>query len=130
MKKMFLLARKSGWRRQSRPKLAMVFLLLIACMTVSSVARAQSAWYAGEVKRIYLVSNGFIITMKSSALDDCLHKYLYFQDGVIGERNVNRAYSMVLSAKARGALIGVVIDKAINGPNGKCESNGNMDTRS
>lgn len=76
-----------------------------------------------------MFNGGFVLRMNSTALDDCKHQYIYFRDGQLGESTVDRAYSMALTAQASGRLLGVVIDKAINRPDGYCNSNGSVDIK-
>jgi hypothetical protein len=95
----------------------------------ASTANAGWAWYRGNITRIYLNTDGFVLTFDSGALDDCMHKYVYFRNSQLGSEQVNRAYSMALAAKAAGRPVGTVIDKAINGPGGVCNSNGSMDIK-
>ena len=93
----------------------------ISLLLVVTSSNAAVAWHFGKINRVYLHTDGFIVTFESAALDDCAHKYAYFKDSVIGEKTVSRAYSMALAAKAAGQEFGVVIDKAINGPGGDCD---------
>ncbi|MEM7763889.1 MAG: hypothetical protein AAF290_07380 [Pseudomonadota bacterium] len=102
-----------------------VATLLFAVIT--STANAAPAWYYGTVSRIYMYNGGFIIRLNGTALDDCMHQYLYFRDSDLGETTVSRAYSMILFAEQTDREVGVVIDKAINGPGGTCLSNGSVD---
>lgn len=101
----------------------------LACLLITSVSNAQFAWYYGKISRIFMFNGGFVLTMESAALNDCKHSYVYFKDSQLGEATVNRAYSMALSGQATGKLIGVVIDKAINGVDGYCDSNGSVDIK-
>ncbi len=66
---------------------------------------------------------------ESTALDDCQYDYVYFDDNTLGEKKVDRALSMALAAQASERVIGVVIDKAINGPGGRCDANGSIDVK-
>lgn len=91
---------------------------------------AGSAWYYGTVKRIFVnTSDGFVLMMNSAALDDCQYEYVYYKLSTLGDKKVDRAYSMALAAQASGRTLGVVIDKAINGPGGQCASSGAMDIK-
>lgn len=111
-----------------KTKLVTVFLGL-SSLLIASNSDAQPAWYYGHIDRIFMYTGGFVVKMDSSALSDCKHNYIYFKDAVLGETIVNRAYSMVLSGQSTGRLIGVVIDKAINGPGGYCDSSGSVDIK-
>ena len=106
-------------------KLSVLVTLIAFALPVTS--SASPAWYRGHVERIFPINGGFVVTMSSTALDDCLHSYVYFFDTVIGEKTTDRAYSMALSAQASGKSFGVVIDKSINGPGGRCDSIGDAD---
>jgi len=119
--------RKGGFRLTMRG-LVRVFAVLITLGYAISAA-AQPAWYLGKITRIYTFNGGFVLTFDSTALDDCIHKYVYFRDIVLGEKTVNRALSFSMSAEAQDRTVGVVIDKAINGPGGICDSNGSVDIR-
>lgn len=55
---------------------------------------------------------------KSAAIDDRRHSYVYFGTNLLSVTLVERNNTVVLSAKTQGNSIGVVIDKAINGPGG------------
>ena len=103
---------------------AAVVLFIISSM---STAQATPAWYYGKISRIYTFNGGFVLTFDTTALDDCIHKYVYFRDSVLGEKTVSRSLSFAMSADAQDRRVGVVIDKAINGPGGRCDSNGSMD---
>ena len=103
-------------------------VILLASFLVSTL-HASPAWYYGKISRIFLFSNGFVLRFDSTALDDCKHKYVYYNDSQLGTKQVDRAYSMALAAQASGRTVGVVIDKSINGPGGVCNSNGSMDTK-
>ena len=101
----------------------------VSLLLLATSSNAAAAWYFGKITRVYMHTDGFIVTLDSGVLDDCLHKYVYFQDSVIGEKTVSRAYSMALSAIAADQEFGVVIDKAINGSGGQCNSNGQADVK-
>lgn len=71
--------------------------------------------------------DGFIVTFDGPALDDCQYKYAYYQVGTLGDKKVDRALSVALMPRASGETLGVVVDKAVNGPGGQCSSNGSID---
>ncbi len=104
-------------------------LVTFIAFAVPATSSASPAWYTGHIERIYLISSGFVVTMSSTALDDCQHAYVYFNDIAIGEKNADRAYSMALSAQASGKRLGVVIDKSINGAGGRCNAMGDVDIK-
>lgn len=108
---------------RSRVSIALVASVLSVVPTVSSAA---NAWYRGEVARVALNGSdgSFIITMKSGALDDCMHKYAYFKVSVLGAERVSKAYTIALMSLSTGMEMGVVIDKAVNGPGGYCDAVG------
>lgn len=55
--------------------------LSVACLVVlSGPAHTEFAWYFGKVSRIYLHADGFVLTLDSNALDDCLYKYVHYRD--------------------------------------------------
>ncbi len=112
----------------NRMKLVAVALVLVFAV-LPTKSPAAIDWYFGDVQRIYMFNGGFVLRMSTTALDDCLHKYVYFREVTLPEKTVDRAYSMALSAQASGKQLGVVIDKAINGPGGMCESTGDVDIR-
>lgn len=57
------------------------------------------------------MGSAFIVTMDSTALSDCKHKYAYFHRSVLGEQHYAELYALMLSAYATGSKTGVVIDK-------------------
>lgn len=92
---------------------------LLAALLVTPGFTAP-AWYYGTVKRVFLYSGGFVLTVNSAELDDCQHKYVYLRTSEVGEKQVDRMLSVALAAQASGRTLGVVIDKSINGPGGLC----------
>lgn len=104
-------------------------VVIVSVLALAAQANSAAAWYSGKIQRIYLFNSGFVVTMQSTALDDCIHKYVYFMESAIGQKSVDRAYSMALTAKSSDSTFGVVIDKSINGPGGRCDSNGSADIK-
>ena len=105
------------------------FAAVLALLMLSSTAVAVPNWYYGKVERIFVTTTGFILTFDSTSLDDCIHSYVYFLTPNLSDKNVDRALSVVLSAQASGKTVGVVIDKAINGPGGVCNATGSIDIK-
>lgn len=103
--------------------------LAIAMLLCSAVAGSAPAWYYGKVERVFLYSSGFVVTFDTTALDDCLHQYVYFQTPHMTEKGIDRALSVALAAQASGKVAGVVIDKSINGPGGVCFSDGSIEIK-
>ncbi len=104
-------------------RLSTVFAALLIC----SPAQAAAAWYQGKVTRIFMHTDGFILTFVTNALDDCIHNYVYYRVSILGDKTVDRALSIALAANAQDKTVGVVIDKSIDGPGGICDANGSMD---
>ncbi|MEM7278909.1 MAG: hypothetical protein AAF385_12360 [Pseudomonadota bacterium] len=96
---------------------------------MSFAAHAAPNWYYGKVKRISMYAGGFVMTFESTALDDCLYKYVYFQSNSLGDKTVDRALSLALAAQAGDKTVGVVIDKTIYGTGGQCNCTGSMDIK-
>jgi hypothetical protein len=98
----------------------------VAIITLSTSVYSAGSWYVGEVKRIALIGSdgSFIVTLKNTALDNCKHKYAYFNAGSLGEGRLKHAYSMALTSLTAGVDMGIVIDKAVNGPDGQCNAYG------
>ncbi len=105
------------------------FAAVLALLMFSSTAMAVPNWYYGKVERVFVYLEGFVMEFDTTALDDCLHTYVYFKAPNLTEENINRALSVALSAQASGKTVGVVIDKAINGPGGHCNGNGSIDIK-
>lgn len=99
----------------------------LALLLAGTDASATAAWYGGTISRIFVHSDGFIVTVNGAALDDCLHQYAYFRVSDLGDKVVDRALALALAAQASGRTFRTVIDKAINGPGGECRSNGSAD---
>ncbi|WP_064791911.1 hypothetical protein [Shewanella woodyi] len=104
-------------------------ILILAVITVfsySASAHSAGAWYVGKVKRVALLASdgSFIVTLKNTALDDCQHKYAYFSGSSLGDGRLKNAYAMALTSLTAGLNMGIVIDKARNGPGGKCNAYG------
>lgn len=102
-------------------------LLVAAVMLCSTVSESAPAWYYGKVDRVFLCSSGFVLTYDTTALDDCMHQYVYFQMPHITEKDIDRALGIALAAQVSGRTAGVVIDTTINGPGGVSSSDGSMD---
>lgn len=113
---------------RNRKNFAKIAVLLLA-LTSSLTAEAALNWYYGKISRIYTFNGGFVLTFDTAALDDCLHKYVYFRGTALGEKTVDRSLSFAMSAEAQDRTVGVVIDKAINGAGGLCNANGSMDIK-
>lgn len=100
--------------------LLIVFAALLPC-----VSNAQPAWYRGVVTRVAILSgNDFIVTFDNEELADCQWRYVYFRGSALGAEKVRNAYALAMMALAGGRTLGVVIDKAINGPGGVCNQEG------
>lgn len=89
-------------------------------------AVAASGWYQGVVTRLALTGAdaSFIVTFDSPVLDDCANKYAYFLESRLGTGKVRNAYSIALASLTTGRTMGVVLDKAANGPGGHCYATG------
>lgn len=101
-------------------------LAAVTIITMSIAAHSAASWYVGKVSRVALLraDGSFIVTLKSSALDDCQYKYAYFNSSSLGEQRMKHAYSMALTSLTTGVDMGIVIDKAKNGPDGQCDAYG------
>lgn len=106
------------------PKIKLLTLSL-ALFLISSSAMAGSQWYRGVVDRVSISGDGeFVVTFESDALSDCMHGYAYFNQGSLGEFKFKTAYTIALTSLTTGRSMGVVINKDINGPGGKCYATG------
>lgn len=110
-------------------KVICLIILLFASTLLPQTASAAYAWYYGKVERLFLNTDGFVLTFDTTSLDDCQYKYVYYKISTLGDGQVNRAYSMALAAQASDRTLGVIVDKAINGVGGLCFSNGGMDIK-
>lgn len=101
-------------------------LATVAIISMSTAAHSSASWYVGKVSRVALLGadGSFIVTFKNSALDDCQYKYANFNGSSLGEQRLKHAYSMALTSLTTGVNMGVVIDKAKNGPGGACNAYG------
>ena len=107
----------------------LTFAAVLTLLMLSSTTMAVPNWYYGKVERIFVYTEGFVMEFDTTSLDDCLHTYVYFKTPNLTQENINRALSVALSAQASGMTVGVVIDKAINGPGGHCNGNGSIDIK-
>ena len=107
-------------------KSTIVKLLVLPLFLMGSMAAsASNAWYSGVVTNISLLGNdSFVVTLDTSALDDCKCKYAYFNAGQIGVDTAKQAYTMALTSLTTGKTMGIVIDKSINGTGGECDATG------
>ena len=106
--------------------LSVIALALCGSLLTSEV-HAVPGWYAGKIEFIYLYNGGFNVNYVGTAIDDCLYDRIYFSQATLGKEIIDRAYSMVLAAQASGRTVSIVVDKAINGPEGYCyAANGSM----
>jgi len=105
------------------------FCAVLALLMFSSTAMAVPNWYYGKVERVFIYTSGFILEFDTTSLDDCLHTYVYFRTPALTDANVDRALSVALAAQATNKTVGVVIDKAINGPGGQCNAIGSIDIK-
>lgn len=96
----------------------------LAAMTLSFNASAEAAWYAGPVSRVALVGDGIVVTLKTTALADCQYSYAYFHNPYLDPIVIKNAYAIALTSLTTGLEMGIVIDKAINGPGGQCNAIG------
>lgn len=101
-------------------------LILSISILVPSVSEAASAWYRGVVSRVVAeyADGSFFITLESTALNDCEFTYAYFMVPQLGAKRVANAYALALVSLTTGRKFGVVLDKNINGPGGRCEARG------
>lgn len=88
-----------------------ILLSLFYCCS----AIADPLFYAGRVTQVWPSSEGFLISMDTNVLDDCVHNYAYFKKESLGATHYNGLYSMVLSAFHSGDSVRVLIDKDENG---------------
>ncbi len=94
-------------------------LILILLVLIQSL-QAAPAWYYGKITRIWHHSaDGFIITLDSTAVDDCSNRYVYISANHLGKEQKDALYSMALSSFHANSKLGIVIDKAKN-VNGLC----------
>jgi len=109
------------WRGLKTAALAVSFLLM------QGTAVAAPGWYGGKVEYVYLHADGFFVNFVESSVDDCLYDRIWVRQSTLGKDIVDRAYGMALAAQASDRTFRIVVDKAINGPEGMCEAlNGNM----
>ncbi|MFC6755219.1 hypothetical protein, partial [Halorubrum tibetense] len=80
------------------------FFVVLALSFYCSVSSAAPNWYVGQVSRVALGApdGSFIVTLKSSALDNCQHKYAYFNVSQIGAEQTKAAYTMALTSLSTG----------------------------
>ncbi|MDC5850977.1 hypothetical protein OPW32_17415 [Vibrio europaeus] len=92
----------------------------------SSLSYASASWYVGKVSRVALTGadGSFVVTFSNTALDDCKHKYAYFDGQDIGEGMLKNAYTLALTSLTTGLNMGIVIDKSVNGSGGQCKAFG------
>jgi hypothetical protein len=104
----------------------LLILSTIAIITMSTAAHSSASWYVGKVARVALsaADGSFIVTFKNAALDDCQFKYANFNGSSLGEQRMKHAYSMAITSLTTGVDMGIVIDKAKNGPGGACDAYG------
>lgn len=94
---------------------------------LNASALAENAWWAyGQVEFVQQSHDLVAIGLTSTALDGCLHDRVYFRDPVLGEKLVDRAFSMALSAQASGRQLGIVIDLDARNQGAECRALGNM----
>ena len=109
-------------RSNRKTLIVLVSALLSVSFSIQSIA--SPAWARGAVKYVYLTLDGFYVTLDTPWLDDCQYDRIRFKESTLGANTLDRAYSMALAAQASGRSFEVVIDKAINGPEGECEALG------
>ncbi|MCQ4298073.1 hypothetical protein NAU58_21070 [Pseudomonas stutzeri] len=85
--------------------------IITAAVLLSNQASAAPAWYSGKITRVWPQGGAFIVTLDSTALDDCQHKYAYFQRATLGEKLYSETYALALSSMAMQTKFGIVIDK-------------------
>lgn len=96
-------------------------LLLLIAIGVASTANAAPAWYSGKVTRVWSYdATVFVVTLDSAELSDCAHGYAYVGMAGVLTTDFKVAYATALSAYLSGKTLGIVIDKAKNGPGGAC----------
>lgn len=97
-------------------------ILLISAAFISSSVFAEAHWYKGPVERLalYKEDGSFVVSFKNSVLNDCKHKFAYFDGSKLGEGQLKAAYTMAITSITDGVQMGVVIDKNVNGPDGLC----------
>ena len=111
----------NAWRGLKTVALAVSLLLM------QGTVDAAPGWYGGKVEHVYLYADGFFVNFVGSSVDDCQYDRIWVRQSTLGKDIVDRAYSMALAAQASGRSFTVVVDKAINGPEGVCEAlNGSM----
>ena len=104
-----------------------IFLFLLITMAIGSNANADRLWYDGVVTKITLnessnqQANGFKISFNNNLLDDCRFAYVYVSSSVNAS---SIFYDMAVRSLSDGLLLGVMIDKDINGPGGVCNPTG------
>lgn len=86
-------------------------LIILVGVFLSGQAYSAPAWYQGKLTRVWSMGSAFIVTMDSTALNDCKYKYAYFHRSVLGEQHYSELYALMLSAYASGSTAGIVIDK-------------------
>ena len=94
-------------------------------LAISNSAAPVPNWYGGTIEWVQPYVGGVGVKVYGTELDDCQNKRVWLKDSVLGEKTVDRLYSMALAAQASGRRVEFVIDKAINGPGGECVAMGN-----
>ena len=102
-----------------------VTIVAALLVTYSTLSHGAGAWYGGTVEFVQPYNGGVAVKLNGTALDDCQAERVWLKDNVLGEKRVDRLYSMVLAAQASGRRVEFVIDKDINGPGGACDAAGN-----
>lgn len=102
---------------------AIVFGALLFVHTTASYAAA--AWYGGTIAIVQPYAGGFAVMVNTAELNDCQDQRVWVKDSALGEKLVDRLYSMALAAQASDRRVEFVIDKATNGAGGECEALGN-----
>lgn len=106
---------------KSRCCLAAVSVVILAVLLQPSALHAENIWYYGVVEKVKLVNGGFFVTYTNTELDDCRNRRVYISTATLEQERVDRAFSLALASKLTGVTFGVVIDKDLNGPGGRCD---------
>lgn len=101
--------------------LSALFLAILITTLQPSAVHAENIWYYGIVEKVKLVNGGFFVTYTNTELDDCQHRRVYISTATLEQERVDRAFTLALASKLTGVTFGVVIDKDLNGPGGRCD---------
>ncbi len=111
----------------TRRRFSVTACLCALLLSMTTGAGATTPWWAwGEVEFVQQNVGMVVIGLTTTALDGCTADRVYLRDSLLGEKHVDRAFSMALAAQASGRQIGIVIDLDVRNAGGECRALGNM----